>query len=143
MFLIDIFIYIYIKGIFPFSPFKPLATVSNPISSDQNNSLVIALPRVPAVNTIDRRIIYQSTLVPTRVANPTCRHFFSIVGRLQSLSTYKGKWANSQPPTDGVRFNVVILEKPNHTLHPHCYLLPKILIFEFLLTGWLGYQSLA
>ena len=78
MFLIDIFIYIYIKGIFPFSPFKPLATVSNPISSNQNNSnsLVLALPRVLAVNTIDRSIIYQSTLVPTRVANQRVGIFF-------------------------------------------------------------------
>ena len=85
-------IYIYIKGIFP--PFKPLATVSNPISSDQNNSLVLALPRVSAVNTIDRRIIHQSTLVPTKT-----------------------------------------------TLCTHRYLLPKILIFEFLLIGWLGYET--
>ena len=99
MFLIDISIYIYIykKGIFPFSPFKPLATVSNPISSNQNNSnsLVLALPRVLAVNTIDHSIIYQSTLVSTRVANQSGRHFFPNLGRLQSLSTYKGKWANS------------------------------------------------
>ena len=49
--------------------------VSNPLSSDQNNSFH-ALPRVPAVNTIDRRIIYQSTLVPTRVANQRVGIFF-------------------------------------------------------------------
>lgn len=114
----------------------------NSLSSNLNNSLFLMIPRVPTLKSIGRPC-EDTRRRPTGSANIFKRSFQYFSLHVQKASWCGPQMTPSSPPTDGVRFNAVILEKQNHTLFPFCcYLLLKFLIFEFLLSGWLGYQSL-